>query len=130
MEGSGVQGIFLPERRSAAVTGATHRLSAGALHHVKIARVINLANLIQTMKERGIRVICSDASASKLWYEADLSGPVCVVLGNEQKGVRRLLKEKSDELVKIPMLGKIQSLNVNVAAAILLYEAIRQRKFR
>ena len=128
MEGAGVSGIFLPERRSASVTATTHRLSAGALEHVKIARVKNLANLIDAMHEKGIRIICADASASKLWYEADYSGPIAILVGNEQEGVRRLLKEKSDELVRIPMLGKVQSLNVNAAVAILLYEAIRRRR--
>src|SRR3990172_4677313 len=127
MEGAGADGAFLPERRSAAVTATTHRLSAGALEHVKIARVVNLANLIDQMKEKGIRIICADASATKLWHEADYSGPIAILVGNEQKGVRRLLKENSDELVRIPMLGKVQSLNVNAAAAILLYEAIRQK---
>ena len=119
--------MFLPERRSASVTAVTHRLSAGALEHIKIARVVNLANLIDAMKQKGIRVVCADAAATKLWYEADYSGPVAITVGNEQKGVRRLLKEKSDDLVRIPMLGKLQSLNVNVAAAILLYEVVRQR---
>lgn len=128
MEGAGVKGIFMPERRSAAITAVTHRLSAGALEHVRVARVVNLAHLIDRMHEMDIRVICADASASKLWYEADLTGPVAIVVGNEFKGVRRLLKEKSDELIRIPMLGKVQSLNVNVAAAILLYEAVRQRR--
>lgn len=127
MEGAGVQGVFLPERRSAAVTAATHRLSAGALEHVRIARVTNLARLLEQMQEKGIRIICADAEAQKLWYEADYTGPTAILVGNEQKGVRRLLKEKSDELVRIPMEGKLQSLNVNVAAAILLYEALRQR---
>lgn len=124
-EGAGVKGIFLPERRSAAVTATTHRLSAGALEHMRIARVGNLARLIDRMHELEIRVICADAAAPKLWYEADYSRPLAIVVGNEFRGVRRLLKEKSDELVRIPMLGKLQSLNVNVAAAILLYEAVR-----
>ena len=127
MEGAGVQGIFLPERRSAAITAITHRLSAGALEHVKVARVVNLAHLIELMHERNIRVICADAATTRLWYEADYSGPIAILIGNEYKGVRRLLKDNSDELVRIPMLGKVQSLNVNVAAAILLYEAVRQR---
>jgi 23S rRNA (guanosine2251-2'-O)-methyltransferase len=127
MEGAGVDGIFLPERRSATVTAATHRLSAGALEHVKIARVKNLANLMEQMKERGIRVICADAAAEKLWCEADYSGPIAILVGNEQKGVRRLLRERSSESVRIPMLGKLQSLNVAAAAAVLLYEAIRQK---
>jgi 23S rRNA (guanosine2251-2'-O)-methyltransferase len=127
MEGAGVSGIFLPERRAAAVTSTTHRMSAGALENVKIARAKNLANLIDEMHEKDIRVICADAAARKLWYEADYTGPIAILVGNEQKGVRRLLKDKSDELVRIPMLGKLQSLNVNVAAAILLYEAARQR---
>jgi len=128
MDGAGVTGAFIPERRSAAVTGTTHRLSAGALAHVKIARVPNLAMLIDRMHEAGIRVICADASASRLWHEADYQGPIAILVGNEQKGVRRLLKEKSDELVRIPMRGELQSLNVSVAAAVLLYEAIRQRR--
>lgn len=127
-EGAGVQGIFIPERRSAQVTGVTYKLSAGALEHVRIARAGNLARLIEQLQEKNIRVICADASATKLWYEADCSGPIAVLVGNEHHGVRRLLKEKSDEVVKIPMRGKVQSLNVNVAAAILLYETIRQRK--
>ena len=126
-EGAGVDGIFIPERRSAQVTGMTYKLSAGALEHVRIARVVNLARLMERLAERGVRIICADASASQMWYEADLTGPIAILVGNEHSGVRRLLKEKSDALVKIPMRGKIQSLNVNVAAAILLYEAIRQR---
>lgn len=130
MEGAGVQGIFLPERRSAAVTETTNRLSAGALENVRVARVTNLAQLIDTMHERGIRVVCAAAGATKLWHEADYSGPIAIMVGNEYKGVRRLLKDKSDELVRIPMLGKLQSLNVNVAAAILLYEAVRRRGAR
>lgn len=127
-EGAGVQGIFIPERRSAQVTAITYKLSAGALEHVKIARAGNLARLIEQLQEKNIRVICADASATKLWYEADCTGPIALLVGNEHHGVRRLLKEKSDELVRIPMRGKVQSLNVNVAAAILLYETIRQRK--
>ncbi len=127
IEGAGVQGVFLPERRSAAITAVTHKLSAGALHHVRVDRFVNIANLMDQMKEKGIRIICADSSAQKMWHEADYSGAIAILVGNEQKGVRRLLKEKSDELVRIPMLGKVQSLNVNVAAAILLYEAIRQR---
>jgi 23S rRNA (guanosine2251-2'-O)-methyltransferase len=127
-EGAGVQGIFIPERRSAQVSSVTYKLSSGALEHVKIARVVNLARLIEELGEKGIRVICADSSAEKNWYEADYSGPVAILVGNEYRGVRRLLKEKSDELVKIPMRGKVQSLNVNVATAVLLYEAIRQRQ--
>ncbi len=128
MEGAAVQGVFLPERRSASITAVTHRLSAGALEHVKVARVVNLARLMEVMQGKGIRVICADASTTKLWYEADFRGPVAILVGNEYKGARRLLKDKSDERVRIPMLGKVQSLNVNVATAILLYEAVRQRR--
>ncbi len=129
-EGAGVSGIFLPDRRSASVTSVTSRLSAGALEHMKIARVANLAQWIEKMQQKGIRVICADASATRLWHQADYTGPVAILVGNEFKGVRRLLKEKSDELVRIPMLGKVESLNVNVAAAILLYEVVRQRHCR
>jgi 23S rRNA (guanosine2251-2'-O)-methyltransferase len=127
-EGAGAQGIFLPERRTALVTPITSKLSAGALEHIRIARAGNLAQLIDRLHEQNIRVICADASASKLWFQADYSGPIAVLVGNEYKGVRRLLKDKSDEVVKIPMQGKVQSLNVNIATAILLYEAIRQRQ--
>ena len=127
IEGAGVSGVFLPERRSAAVTATTHKLSAGALAHVHIARVVNVAQCMERMQERGIRVICADAAAPRLWYEADYTRPLAILVGNEHRGVRRLLKDKSDELVRIPMLGKLQSLNVNVAAAILLYEAVRRR---
>jgi 23S rRNA (guanosine2251-2'-O)-methyltransferase len=127
MEGAGATGVFLPDRRSAAVTSVTHRLSAGALEYVKIARIGNVAQWMEKLQERGVRIIGADANASKLWHQANYSGPIAILVGNEQRGVRRLLKEKSDELVRIPMLGKLQSLNVNVAAAILLYEAVRQR---
>lgn len=127
MEGAGVSAAFLPERRSASITSMTHRLSAGALEHVKVARIGNVAQWIDVLKDKGVRIICADASAQKLWHEADYSGPIAILVGNEHQGVRRLLKEKSDEVVRIPMLGKLQSLNVNVAAAILLYEAVRQR---
>jgi 23S rRNA (guanosine2251-2'-O)-methyltransferase len=127
-EGAGVDGIFIPERRSAQVTSVTYKLSAGALEHVRIARVVNLARLIEDLAKTGTRIICADSSAEKMWYEADYTGPVAILVGNEYRGVRRLLKEKSDELVKIPMRGKVQSLNVNVATAVLLYEAIRQRQ--
>ena len=127
MEGAGVNGVFLPERRSASITSMTHRLSAGALEHVKVARIGNVAQWMDVLKDKGLRIICADASAEKSWHEADYSGPIAILVGNEQRGVRRLLKEKSDEVVRIPMLGKLQSLNVNVAAAILLYEVVRQR---
>ena len=125
MEGVRIDGVFLPERRSALITAATYRISAGALQYVKVARVVNLAQLIDRMKEQGIRVISSDPAAEKLWFEGDYSRPVAIIIGNERKGVRRLLKQKSDEVVRIPMLGKVQSLNANIAAAILFYEAVR-----
>jgi 23S rRNA (guanosine2251-2'-O)-methyltransferase len=127
MEGAAVTAAFLPERRSASITSITHRLSAGALEHVKVARIGNVAQWMDVLKDKGVRIICADASAEKLWHQANYSGPIAILVGNEQRGVRRLLKEKSDEVVRIPMLGKLQSLNVNVAAAILLYEAVRQR---
>ena len=130
MEGAGVTSVFLPDRRSAPITSITHRLSAGALEHVKVARIGNVAQWMEKLQEKSVRIICADANATKLWHEADYAGPIAILVGNEQHGVRRLLKEKSDELVRIPMLGKLQSLNVNVAAAILLYEAVRQRQIK
>jgi len=95
-----------------------------------VARVSNLAQAIDALKERGVWIAGADASAGQTAYEADLTGPLAIVIGSEGRGLSRLVREKCDFLVKLPLLGRIQSLNASVAAGILLYEAVRQRTAR
>lgn len=120
-------GVIIPKNRAAGITAAVHKASAGASTYVPIIKVTNVAHTIDTLKDIGIWVAGAAEKASCLYTDADFSVPLCLVLGSEDKGIRRLVKQKCDYLVHLPMLGKIDSLNVSVAAGILLYEAIRQR---
>jgi len=126
-EGAGVGGVFIPEHRAAGVTPAVARTSAGAVEHLRIARVTNLVPLIKELQERGFQVIAIEGGGSTIYSELDLSGPVALVFGSEGRGVRRLVRERCDQVVSIPMRGRINSLNVSVAAGVVLYEAVRQR---
>ncbi|HEX9655103.1 MAG TPA: 23S rRNA (guanosine(2251)-2'-O)-methyltransferase RlmB [bacterium] len=126
-DGAGVHGLILPKRRSVGLTGAVAKSSAGASAHVLIAQVTNLNNCIEELKEKNIWLVGADQTADKLYYEADLSGALGVVIGGEGKGLHRLVKEKCDFLVKIPMYGRVNSLNAAVAAALIFFEARRQR---
>lgn len=126
-EAAGADGVVLPERRSAPLSDTVARASAGALEHVKIARAPNLARALDTLKERGLWVVGFDAAGTERWDSVDLSGPLAVVLGGEGRGIRRLVREKCDHLVALPLFGHVASLNVSVAAGIALYEVIRQR---
>ena len=103
------------------------RASAGAAMHLKIARETNLSRLLEDLKEKGFWAVGVDVRADRLWTDCDYSRPTVLVLGNEGRGMRPLVQKHCDDLVKIPMLGKVESLNVSAAAAILLYEVIRQR---
>ena len=103
------------------------KTSAGAVSHLPVARVANLTACLKELKEEGIWVFGTDASGDKLIYEADLKGPAAIVIGSEGAGMGRLVAENCDFLVRVPMKGKINSLNASAAAAILLYEAVRQR---
>ena len=127
-EGAGVDGLIIPERRSAGLTPAVYAVSAGALQHLAIARVKNLARTIDLLKKRGLWLIGAEAGRPELWYEFDYTGPIGVVLGSEGTGLRRLIKEKCDVLLSLPLAGKVGSLNVSAAAAVFLFEAVRQRK--
>mgnify|MGYP005775338403 FL=1 len=127
-ETAGVHGIILPKRRSALVNSTVSKVSAGAVEYMKIARVNNLAQTIQKLKEQGIWVCGTDMSAPVDYDEQDLKGPIAIVIGSEGFGMSRLMKESCDFLVKIPMQGKITSLNASVSAGIVIYEAVRQRK--
>jgi len=126
-EGLGFWGVIVPKRRSAKISGAVAKASAGALFHIPIARVNNLSQTIRLLKEKGIKVIGGEANAQKTVFEADLRGPIALVIGGEEEGIRPLVQRNCDLIVSIPLKGKINSLNASVAGAILMYEIIRQR---
>lgn len=125
---SGVHGVIIPKRRSAGLTAAVSKTSAGAVEYVPIARVTNLVQTIDALKRLGIWIGGADASAEQDAFQADLTIPLALVVGNENKGIGRLIKEKCDFLIKLPMLGHIQSLNASIAAGVLMYEVVRQRR--
>lgn len=128
-EGSGVNGVFITLHNSAKITETVEKTSAGAVFHLKICLVNNINNLINDLKRDGFWIVGSMLDKeSKDYTKIDYKMPVALVLGNEGKGIRKLVKEGCDFLVKIPMLGKIESLNVSVSAGILLYEINRQRE--
>ncbi|MGO4539573.1 23S rRNA (guanosine(2251)-2'-O)-methyltransferase RlmB [Paenibacillus sp. YIM B09110] len=127
-ECTGVHGVIIPKRRSASLTATVLKTSAGAAEHVPVARVTNLAQTIDKLKEAGVWVAGTDVSASQDVYKMKFDMPLAVVIGNESKGMGRLIKEKCDFLVKLPMLGRLNSLNASVAAGVLMYEVVRQRR--
>jgi len=127
-EAAGADGVVLPERHSAGLSETVGRASAGALEHVRVARVGNLVQALEALKARGIWVVGFDAAGTERWDAVDLGRPVALVLGGEGRGIRRLVREHCDHLVSIPHFGHIGSLNVSVAAGIALYEAVRQRR--
>src|SRR5687768_11725154 len=126
-EAAGADGVVLPERHSAGLSETVARASAGALEHVKVAQIGNVAQALERLKERGVWVVGFDASGTERWDRVDFRGPVALVLGGEGRGIRRLVRERCDQLVSLPLFGHVGSLNVSVAAGIALYEVIRQR---
>jgi len=126
-ETAGVHGIIIPKRRSALVNSTVTKVSAGATSYVKIARVNNITETIKDLKEAGLWIMGTDGSAEKYYYEQDLTGPLGIIIGSEGFGMGKLVKENADVLLKIPMKGKITSLNASVSAGIVVYEAVRQR---
>jgi len=126
-ECAGVHGVIIPKRRSVGLTPTVARISVGAAEHVPVARVGNLAQTIDELKKRGIWVAATAADATQDLFRADLRMPIAVVIGNEGKGIGRLVKEKCDFTLKLPMHGRINSLNASVAAALFMYEIVRQR---
>jgi len=124
---AGCQGIVIPERRAAGISPAVARASAGALGHAKIARVTNLVRALEEMKERGVWVYGFQAQAAKSYLDLDYTQGCALVMGGEGAGLHRLVREACDELAQIPLRGPVPSLNVSVAAAVVLYEALRQR---
>lgn len=126
-ECAGAHGVIIPKRRSAGLTAVVAKTSAGAVSHVPVARVPNLVSLLKDLKKQGVWVFGADAAGTVPLYQADFKGPAAIVIGSEGAGMGRLIAETCDVLVNIPMRGKLNSLNASAAAAILLYEAVRQR---
>ena len=126
-ECAGVDGVFVPERRAAGLVDTVSKAAAGAVEHVPVARATNLARLIEQLKERNVWVVGTAADASVIYTEWDWTRASAVVLGGEGSGLRRLVRERCDALVSIPVQGRISALNVSVAAGVILYEAVRQR---
>lgn len=126
-ECAGAHGVIIPKRRSAGLTAVVAKTSAGAVSYLPVARVPNIPALLEELQQRGIWVFGTAADGTTALYDADLKGPAAIVIGNEGSGMSRLVAEKCDFLVSIPMKGHISSLNASAAAAILLYEAVRQR---
>jgi len=126
-EAAGVHGVLLPKRRSCPITAAVAKTSAGAVEYVPIARIGNIVQTLNWLKKEGLWVVGADMEGTQNYFDADLTGPIVIVVGSEGQGLGRLIKECCDFLVRIPMLGKITSLNASVACSLLLYEVVRQR---
>lgn len=126
-ETAGVHGVIIPKRRSASVNSTVVKVSEGATTYVKIARVTNLNDTISKLKDAGLWIIGTDMSAKTYYYDQDLKGPIAIVIGSEGFGMSDLVKKNTDIFIKIPMAGKITSLNASVSAGIVIYEAVKQR---
>ena len=125
-ECAGADGIIIGKDRSASVSDTVMRISAGALNHVKVAKVTNINNAIDTLKDNGFWVYGAEVGGGDI-YKSNLTGKICLVIGGEDSGVKRLTKEKCDGIISIPMYGKVNSLNASVACGIAVYEVLRQR---
>lgn len=128
-EGAGVHGVIIPKRRAASLTPIVAKISAGAIEYVPVAKVTNIAQTIELLKKEGIWIACAEMGGQP-YYKQDMTGPIGVVIGSEGEGVGRLIKEKCDYTVSIPMQGKISSLNAAVSAAVVVYDIKRQRDLK
>ena len=126
-ETAGIHGVIIPKRRAACVNSTVAKVAAGAVEHVNIARVNNINETIRYLKEKGVWICGTDMDTKKYHYNQDLTGPLAIVIGSEGFGMGKLVKDNCDFIVKIPMKGKITSLNASVSAGIVIYEALRQR---
>ena len=126
-DAAGAHGVIIPKRRSAGLTAIVAKTSAGAVAHVPVARVPNLVSTLKELKDSGLWIFGTAADGNTSLYKADLKGPAAIVIGSEGQGMGRLVAENCDFIVSIPMFGKINSLNASASAAVLLYEAVRQR---
>lgn len=126
-ECAGVHGVIIPKHHSSPITATVEKASAGATAYMPIAKVTNIAQTLDELKKSGLWILGTDADGDRPYYEADLDGPLALVVGNEGKGIRKLVKEKCDFLVRIPLYGRVQSLNASVAGAIVMFEVARVR---
>ena len=126
-DATGVHGVLIPKRRSVPLTATVAKTSAGAIEYVPVARIGNITQTLKALKDKGFWVAGADMDGTQNYYEADLTGPLVLVVGSEGKGMGRLTKEACDFIVKMPMTGRINSLNASVAGSILMYESMRQR---
>ena len=126
-ECAGAHGVVLPKHRSAGLTAAADKTSAGAAEHMLVARVPNLPAALQAMKDRGLWIYGAEAGGGSPLWRTDMKGPICLVIGSEGAGMSRLVRESCDFVMDIPLMGKVNSLNASAAAAVLLYEIVRQR---
>lgn len=127
-EAVGVHGVVIPKRRSVQLNATVFKTSAGAAEYVKVAQVVNVAQTLKNLRGLGLKIVGSDVSAEVDFKQADLTGGIVLIIGSEGKGMRRLTRENCDLLIKIPMVGKINSLNASAAAAVLMYEILFQRQ--
>lgn len=126
-ETAGVHGVIIPKRRAASVNSTVNKASAGAVQHMKIARITNISDAIQKLKDEGLWICGTDINTEKYYYNQDLTGALGIVIGNEGTGMSDKVRKNCDFLVKIPMKGKIESLNASVSAGIVIYESVKQR---
>lgn len=124
---AGIHGVIYQKRRAASITPVVLKSSAGAAEHILLAEVSNINYAIDELKEKGLWIAGADMDGGQLHFQADLKGPIGIVIGSEGQGIRKLVKSKCDFIIRIPMLGDLGSLNASVAAAVLIYEAVRQR---
>lgn len=126
-EVAGCHGVIIPKRRAVAVTEVVSKVSVGATEYMPIARVNNINETIRELKEKGVWLVGTDGSADTIYYEQDLTGPIAIIVGSEGRGMNKLTMKSCDFLVKIPMMGKITSLNASVSGGIVLFETLKQR---
>ena len=126
-ETAGIHGVIIPKRRAASVNSTVNKVSAGAVEHMKIARVTNISEAIDKLKKEGLWICGTDINTEKYYYNQDLTGALGIVIGNEGKGMSEKVKKNCDFLVKIPMKGKVTSLNAAVSTGIIVYESVKQR---
>ena len=129
-ETAGVHGIIIPKRRAVAVNSTVNKASAGAVEHMKIARVTNISDSIQRLKDEGLWICGTDINTDKYYYNQDLTGPLGIVIGNEGSGMSEKVRKNCDFNVKIPMKGKVTSLNASVSAGIIIYEVVKQKNLK
>jgi len=127
-EAAGVHGVIIPERRAVGLTETVAKAAAGALEYVPVVKVVNIVNTIEDLKKAGVWIAAAEANGDMQYWDADFVRPTALVLGGEDKGVRRLVREHCDYTLSLPLMGQISSLNVSVAAGVMLYEVLRQRK--